>query len=324
MLWMQGDCAQKRRELVSFCWWNLSGLEPPGTVSDGPHYRQYLRRIRYRLCDMGGGVPPSIIGVCEVSMDGLLDLYGELGGESAWHVRNIRQGTRRIGVIFSKREWTILDQVEIEVPRGSQRTRPLFHVTVGHRMVRDLPLHIILNHWVKRGEAMSEEIRRREGATLADLVQQIVEVDRNAPVLILGDFNADPTDPALIYWANSVSQRCQLQETRPYGGGVPLYNCATRLQGELAAYDTASCVPGTYYHEVTKQWHTYDQVFVTSGMLTGSPFRLDESSLRVYAGPTLLEGGKPAPFRSDAGIGYSDHLPICGRLWVRTAREGGA
>jgi hypothetical protein len=191
-------------------------------------------------------------------------------------------------------------------------------------MVHDAPLHIILNHWVKRGEAMSEEIRRREGAALADLAQQIVKEDPNAPVLILGDFNADPIDPALIYWANSVSQRRQLQETRPYSGGVPLYNCATRLQGESEARDTAACVPGTYYYEETKQWHTYDQVLVTSGLLIGSPFRLDEASLRVYAGPTMLVDGKPAPFRSDAGIGYSDHLPICGRLWVHTGRKGGA
>jgi hypothetical protein len=73
---------------------------------------------------------------------------------------------------------------------------------------------------------------------------------------------------------------------------------------------------GTYYSEATKEWRTFDHVFVSGGLLGSEPPYLDEATLRIGTEASSLTDGKPMKFKGSNGIyqGVSDHYPIRFRI----------
>lgn len=167
-------------------------------------------------------------------------------------------------------------------------------------------LHIFVNHWPSRYSGVMESRERRNLAAmlLREELDKLLSQNKNAKVVILGDFNDQPDDKSI---KNILQVEHAWKEILPNG----LYNLSA-----LWAKDF-----GTLKYQGT--WFVFDQIIV-SGALLGADRGLytqkDWASVCTF--PFLLQhdktyGGRK-PFRTYNGYkyegGFSDHLPITLRI----------
>jgi hypothetical protein len=163
-------------------------------------------------------------------------------------------------------------------------------------------IHIICCHFPsRRGGVLAAEDSRTAMARLVRMKADSImsEAGRRASVIIMGDFNADSSDPLM----NIITD------------GVNLVNTAA-----IAAS------PGRGSYRYQGKWETIDQVIVSGAMTEpGGHLYADRHSFRVFDAPFLLTDdpdypGKK-PFATYSGYswsgGYSDHLPVMITVSVR-------
>ncbi|GAD07332.1 Endonuclease/Exonuclease/phosphatase family [Porphyromonas crevioricanis] len=168
--------------------------------------------------------------------------------------------------------------------------------------------HFLVGHWPSRagGEAASIHRRMAAARVMRTLTDSIVSADETAKVILMGDFNDDPTSP-------SVAKGLDLKEKADPLAYNELFTPMLRLYkngiGTLA------------YRDV---WNLFDIICV-NGNLTGNNY----SSFRLYQDPNTehlafvfnkpflrqKEGKfKGYPLRTMVGGayqgGYSDHFPV--------------
>ncbi len=162
-------------------------------------------------------------------------------------------------------------------------------------------LHLIINHWPsRRGGVLAGEDERMEIARMvknaADSINSVSAGE--ASIVIMGDFNSDPDDPAI-------------QELT----GTSFRNLSVKSRQVL---------PGTYRYMGV--WEMIDQMIVSEGLLTGKT-RLSTSleKFRIFAPDFLLKKDRKYPgqttFATYNGYryqgGFSDHLPVLLNLCLR-------
>jgi len=152
--------------------------------------------------------------------------------------------------------------------------------------------HILVNHWPSRrdGADLTEYKRVAAAQKNREIIKQInAEEGENAKIIVMGDFNDDPTN-------NSI------QELKQQDFYNPMEKLLTRTQGTLS-YRGA--------------WNLFDQIIFSNnfhkyeeGTHSFSSAKIfDDEFLKVYRGRY-----KGTPFRTYAGRrykgGYSDHFPV--------------
>lgn len=156
-------------------------------------------------------------------------------------------------------------------------------------------LHVAVNHWPSRSGG-KEEKRLLAAEALRKTIDSVRLVNADAKIVMVGDFNDDPNNKSIkkILLANDAT------------GNDILYNAseATFKRG----FGTLS------YNGI---WNLFDQVIISSNLLSGQQHFVPES-FTIFALPNMLESkGKymGTPKRTFRGgefnpDGYSDHLPV--------------
>ncbi len=162
-------------------------------------------------------------------------------------------------------------------------------------------LHVFINHWVSRygGQEATEPSRIFIAGLIKHVTDSIMQVNPNANILISGDLNDNPTDV-------SVSQYMQAKEVITDPESASLYNLSLTLYKEGV---------GSLYY---KSWDMFDQIIVSSAMLTGSGgIKVSSEKQTVIKHDYLLyqpKKGEARPSRTASGKkyfgGFSDHLPV--------------
>lgn len=153
-------------------------------------------------------------------------------------------------------------------------------------------VHILVNHWPSRRNENNENEQKRIIA--AQLVSEIVETIKtefeNAKIIVMGDFNDDPTNISV----------------KKYLVNDTFYNPMERL------INTGN---GTLNHNYS--WHLFDQIIFSKNFIEINENKhslkyaevYDEQFLKVWKGKY-----KGNPFRTYIGKWYqggiSDHLPV--------------
>jgi len=159
-------------------------------------------------------------------------------------------------------------------------------------------LHFIVNHWPSR-KAVSE--KRVQAAQLCrSIVDSILNVNVNAKIFVMGDFNDSPVDPSLNWLIHKSEKR------------KPLTPDVIKLHNEGFSWHKKGI--GTLAHNDI--WQVFDMIIVSPGVMTDTVgFRFHSAS--IFDRPWLhqKEGKfKGYPLRTHAGgtylNGYSDHLPV--------------
>jgi endonuclease/exonuclease/phosphatase family metal-dependent hydrolase len=260
------------------------------------------------ISQMNGGQGPDVLGVCEVENEFvvrmLADALAPLGRnyDIAHHDTPDQRGID-VAFIFDKNRLTAGERFSHFVMRRTA-TRDLLQVNFQTAAPRTLVL--VGNHWPSRsgGQLESAVYRAVAGETLAYFHQRILEVLGDAtPVLAMGDFNDEPSDPSLVDYALSARSRTKVINAQI----ARFFNLMWPLMGQgLGSF---------YFDNFPNQ---LDQFLANKNLLTAhAPIRIlaETATIERFAEmvrhgdyPTPIPyGGMGKPVNPD---GFSDHFPV--------------
>jgi endonuclease/exonuclease/phosphatase family metal-dependent hydrolase len=164
--------------------------------------------------------------------------------------------------------------------------------------------HIFVNHWPSRTTGAQEsEIKRITAAvTLRKEVDNILNYENDARILIMGDFNDEPTNKSLLQILNATNKRKNISNRDLYNLMYDIHNTGTT---------------GTITFQ--NSWQVFDQIIVSPAFLRkGDGYYLNFDDGRIYSNESMLftnpETGFKSPDRTYGGDTYyggvSDHLPV--------------
>ncbi|UMB59643.1 endonuclease [Lutibacter sp. A80] len=153
-------------------------------------------------------------------------------------------------------------------------------------------IHILVNHWPSRrsGEDFTEKNRIKAAELVANITANISEEIDDAKIIIMGDFNDDPT---------SKSVKKHLVNNTFYN---PMERLITTGKGTL---------------NYKKTWHLFDQIIFSKNFIAVEENKHSFKYAEVFDRYFLKEWNgkyKGNPFRTYIGKwyqgGFSDHFPV--------------
>jgi predicted extracellular nuclease len=270
-----------------------------------PRYLTKLEHTAKVLASIDSISLPEVIGMAEVeNIAALQDLIGKTRLKTGNYRAILEEGQdpRGIDVALIYRPDRMKYLGHRSLPSaGSFRTRSALCVTLADP--KDNRYHFIVNHWKSRSGGQEEtEAQRFENARyLKAVTDSILNKDPFANILLIGDFNDEPTDSSI-----SVVLGAKPAGTKP----VPsdLYNLMSEKEKEGE---------GTLFY---KDWDVFDQIIVSGNLLTrktrkspwiGEPWSyVFKEDWMLYKHRTgVMVPNRTASSREYFG-GYSDHLPV--------------
>ena len=276
------------------------------------NYKRYTDKINaiYKtVVAAGEWDSPAIVGFCEVEKRSVLqDLitrtylmkydYGIIHEESG-DPRGID-----VCLIYRKDVLTLLFYKYFKpagFPEGEFRTRSVLY---SKWLIADDTIHLFLDHWPSRrgGVLAGESLRTSISGMLKEKADSISKsVNRQAKIIIAGDFNCTPED-------NEILTLIELSKNINSERDTLFINLS-----ELSANKGI----GTYKYMGT--WEMIDQVIVSEWFLKcNEGYYADRGSFRVFHPDFLLKRDPVypglTPFSTYRGYryqgGFSDHLPV--------------
>jgi predicted extracellular nuclease len=164
-------------------------------------------------------------------------------------------------------------------------------------------IHVIVNHWPSRRGGEEESSHKREKAAYLNtqIIQKIRETNPNAKIIIMGDFNDDPTNNSFKKVLKTKARKAEVTEGDLYN---PTEDMFRRGQNTLVYRDNINF---------------FDQILFTSSLLAKNQNYETYKMYKVNVfNPQYLttQTGKYKgyPYRSFSGSnfigGFSDHYPI--------------
>lgn len=276
-------------------------------------YEDKIKKTSRVISEIGSslaGSPPAVIGLCEIeNLRVLQDLVNEPSlQKSNYGIVHYDSPDRRgvdVALLYQKGVFTPTNSFshrllifELEDPSKRVYTRDQLVVS---GQFNGEPMHFIVNHWPSRsgGEARSSYRREKAASLNRRIVDSLQQLDPYAKIVVMGDFNDDPTN-------KSIKKVLKTQSSREKTDFKELFNPMEKMHksgmGTLAYRDG---------------WNLFDQIIISHPFLQN-----DFSTFQFYkAGiynPEYLNTPsgqfKGYPFRSfDYGGytgGYSDHYPV--------------
>jgi hypothetical protein len=296
------------------------------------------------------GAGPELLAVCEIEKDSLLE--GLIAAMANPHLKVVGDaaGTSDlrgidVAMAYDERKLTLLWSAA-HVVHLRYRTRDIFEVVfevkdTGERVV------VIASHWPSRrqGKYASDPLRIAVAENIAWLVDGHVKVTPaeyeslraqnnltpvtrkwKTKVLLLGDFNDEPSDRSVVE---------HLMASRELDRVVGATNEIKGFDKETADYRAREAFlfnpmwafaaqqgVGTFFLDSTSsgepmanRYALLDQIVVSRGLLDTTGLRLDLDGVAIFRHPLVATpSGRPRPFDRKTKKGASDHLPLLARL----------
>lgn len=275
-------------------------------------YERKIQNMAFAISQIGIGTnpnPPSIVGVSEVENQSVLDdlikdpqlkpyNYGIIHFDSP-DPRGIDVALLyRIDVFFPRDSKPLEVKIMDETTGKRQYTRDQLWVS---GILEDELIHINVNHWPSRrgGEEVSKNKRSVAAQLTKHVSDSLYQVNPYAKIIIMGDFNDNPTDAGLS----------QILDARFSEKDLKLKSFFNVLGAQF--------LKGNGSHAYMDSWGMFDQIILSSSWLEKPSigYRYYKSGIFNPSFLTTQEGKyKGYPFRSfgDEGFtgGYSDHFPV--------------
>ena len=162
-------------------------------------------------------------------------------------------------------------------------------------------ISFIVNHWPSRrgGEKRSLPGRIRAAEMAREVVDSLHKINSDAKIIIMGDFNDNPSDPSIFKHLGAKGDKDKLKEGELFN---PMYNKFKKGYGSNAYRDT---------------WSLFDNLIVSQGLLGDDKTNYKYWKTIIYSENYLKQKeGKYEgyPLRTFSGDtfknGYSDHFPV--------------
>ncbi|GAP73224.1 hypothetical protein SAMD00024442_7_19 [Candidatus Symbiothrix dinenymphae] len=276
---------------------------------DNSKYYNKLNNLAKVITSVGEWNTPALVGMCEVENDRTMqDLtkHSLLKQMKYQYVMTESPDIRGIdnALLYQRDQFKYLYHRGIRVTfpdRPRSKTRDILHVT-GIVATGDT-LDVFVCHFPSRrgGQTQSEPLRLRVASLLSATTDSLTAVRTNAHILVMGDFNDEPSDKSM--------QSLTRLRTGKAGAALHLHNLWLPLErtGKIGSY------------KYGKQWNFLDQMLVSDKLMCQDcPFHVKPQSATIFQADFLFvedktQGGirpkKTFHGRKYEG-GYSDHLPI--------------
>lgn len=249
------------------------------------------------------GALPAFIGMCEIENRKVLDdLTRENkllpGNYAVIHKDSPDERGIDVAAIYDSTLMKIdyFHYTTINLPDDTDPyTRDLLYVKAS---MHEETIHLFINHWPSRGGGQQESEKNRIAVAnvLESLSGKILDADKDARILIMGDFNDHPTDKSIAEVLNA-----GINPTNTY------YNFM---------YDDHAKKTGSYFYK--GEWGALDQFISSKGLVKAkNGWTASEEDTKIFYDDMILfkdKEGVMRPNRTYAGDdykgGYSDHLPI--------------
>jgi endonuclease/exonuclease/phosphatase family metal-dependent hydrolase len=175
-------------------------------------------------------------------------------------------------------------------------------------------LSVYVNHWPSRsrGRELSEPNRINAAETVRKSVDKEFSNNPNAKIVIIGDFNDEPSNISIHNYLKALELDCKLPESISIVNSSDLYNIS---------YSTYNDSLGTYLYK--GDWNMLDQIILSGDLIINPELKYICNSFEIYKPHYLVtQSGnyKGAAFPTFGGRnylgGYSDHFPVVAKFFV--------
>lgn len=276
---------------------------------DNEKYQRKLADLARVITEINPNELPEIVGLVEVENQRVLtDLVGtgKLAGKyGIIHEESPDYRGIDVAMIYRKDAFQELSHevLPVNFPDDPEfKTRDILHVTgkLNNKLV-----HLFINHWPSRigGNDKTEPKRIMAASVLKKKVDQILALDAQARIIIMGDMNDEPANKSLIETLDAQSPDSKAK----------LVN--------LMMPDDANNM-GTYFFNGS--WNMLDNLVVSNSVLKGKSIWVEGGKGYIFSNDWMIftnKNGDKTPNRSYVGNKYvngvSDHFPVYFKLIVK-------
>lgn len=326
------SCAQQSNNDLYVSHWNLENLFhttddahkndeefTPGDTKDWNEERlnkkmYNLSRVIRLMNDSNG---PDLMGVCEVEHQFLLDtLISKYLSDKTYKTAYLESPDYRgidNGIIYNSNKLKLLSLSGDTVNIGADlSTRLILGATFLYENTDTI--YFFVNHWPSRrgGEEESEGKRIQAAKTLRNRVETLLKNNQNSKIIIVGDFNDEPTNVSITEYLKAQPFFCDSVNVEGYVEEkiTDLFNLS---------YKSWSEGEGSYKYK--DQWNMIDQIIISKNLLIGGNINYMCNTFEVFK-PSIMvtRTGKfqGTPFPTYGGSrylgGYSDHFPVAAKF----------
>lgn len=272
-------------------------------------YQKKIRDIARVINAVNKNELPELLGLMELENSRVLqDLISnkllQPGDYGFVHEESPDERGIDVALLYRKNEFQYLGHEKIPIIfdfEPETKTRDILYVKgkIGQGEI----LHVFVNHWSSRrdGEELSEPKRLFTAGILRAKLDAVFKKDKDAKIVILGDFNDEPSNKSLC--------EILMASNNPYPKNKnELYNLM---------FDKHLLGMGTYFYR--GNWNMLDNLII-SGSLLNSPgkFEVSGDGGQIFQARWMMydnvKTGEMTPNRTYGGSNYyggiSDHLPV--------------
>ncbi|MDB4160903.1 endonuclease/exonuclease/phosphatase family protein [Bacteroidia bacterium] len=316
------SCTKKDAHIATVGFYNVENLfdtkDDPNTYKDEqftPNGDKGWNKVRYAsklqnlatvISQLANNSTPTFLGVCEIENKHVLE---DLINEPALLAANYGIAHREspdergidVGFLYNKNVFSVSTTIayQPDLSAYNDKTRDILYVK--GKLTSGEVLHFIINHWPSRGggKQKSEPKRIAAANTLLSIQKKIQAEDLDAKVIVMGDFNDEPSNKSITEILHVSCDYNQVNKNQ-------LYNAFCTFENQEK---------GSYRYR--DDWDMLDQIMVSETMISDtSGIHYKVGSAGIKEEPWMLQSGKYEgfPLRTFGGSkylnGFSDHFPV--------------
>ncbi len=263
-----------------------------------------IKHISQVIADITTPAMPDLVGFAEVENLQVLQMLTSSPSLSKTnysivHFDSPDERGIDVALIYNPLTFKVISSEPLEVVLpGNDRTRDILYVK--GKLNSGEMLHVFINHWPSRreGSEISDPKRMVVANVLRAKLDAIQKVDKSANLLILGDFNDEPSNKSITQGIKAMIPEKPYANANIYSLLYPEYK-----KGE-----------GSLYY---KDWDLFDQIIVSGKMLSQKKgLNTSVENAGIFRAEYLLYKDKKGEARPNRTMGdkyfggYSDHLPV--------------
>lgn len=272
-------------------------------------YQLKIKSIARVISSINKHELPELVGLVEVENKNVIqDLINDsqlVGGDyGIIHEESPDARGIDVALIYRKSEFQYLNHQTYRISFDfdpETTTRDILYVR--GKLDDNKDLHIFVNHWSSRreGKEVSEPKRIEAAKVLRAKVDKILDKNKKARIVIIGDFNDEPTDSSLVAVLSATNDQFSKNNRM-------LYNLL--FDKYLLGY-------GTYNYK--GNWNMIDNIIVSKSLLSkNGNYIVSQDGGQIFSERWLMydnvKTGQLTPNRTYGGPyyhgGFSDHLPV--------------
>jgi predicted extracellular nuclease len=263
-----------------------------------------INHLSQVILDIESPAMPDLVGFAEIENKQVLEMLTSSAGlkkikYSIVHFDSPDERGIDVALLYNPSSFKVItsEPLHVTLP-DNDLTRDILYVK--GKLNSGEILHVFVNHWPSRREGSEQSAPKRMAAAnvLRAKVDEIQKLEKSPNILILGDFNDEPSDNSITNGLKALNPDVEINAKNLYSLLYPEY-----AKGE-----------GSLYY---KDWDLFDQVIVSGNLLERTKgFRTSVNNAGIYKAEYLLYKTKSGELRPNRTMsdkyfgGYSDHLPV--------------